>query len=193
MANAKINNVAYSWSMIQLTTTGITGESTSNPIFVDCTAVSWSTERKIESIYGLGGQPRKRGFGNVTYSASITLPYSTQVELRSKSSDGTLLGLGEFNLVVSWVNDLAQNVTTETVTIAGCLLAQSGMTLLRMTLQSPKSLICILIASTLTRWHQPRISHGVAKCTVSKLLLFHGLGRFRNGTPFIFFCNFAII
>lgn len=68
-----------------------------------------------------------RGFGNVTYEASITLPYSTQIELRSKSSDGTLLGLGEFNLIVSWVNDLAENVNSETVTLAGCLLTQSGM------------------------------------------------------------------
>lgn len=126
MANAVINNVAYSWSMVQLQT-NLSGESASAPIFVDCTAISWSTERKVESIYGLGGQPRKRGFGNVTYTASITLPYSTQVTLRSKSSDGTLLGLGEFNLVVSWLNDLAQNITSETVTIAGCLLTQSGM------------------------------------------------------------------
>lgn len=126
MAKTVINNVAYSWSMIQLQT-NFTGESASAPIFVDCTSISWSTERKIESIYGLGGQPRKRGFGNVTYTASITLPYSTQIELRSKSSDGTLLGLGEFSLIVSWVNDLAENVNSETVTIAGCLLAQSGM------------------------------------------------------------------
>lgn len=123
---ATINNVAYSWSMVQLQT-NLTGESESAPILVDCTAISWNTERKIEPIYGLGGQPRKRGFGNVTYEASITLPYGTQVALREKSSDGTLLGLGEFNLIVSWVNDLAQNVTTETVTLAGCVLAQGGM------------------------------------------------------------------
>lgn len=121
-----INNVAYSWSMIQLQTS-LSGESSQSPIFVDCTAISWNTERKVEAIYGLGGQPRKRGFGNVTYEASITLPYSTQIELRSKSSDGTLLGLGEFNLIVSWVNDLAQNIASETVTLAGCLLTQSGM------------------------------------------------------------------
>lgn len=125
-ATTTINNVAYSWSMIQLQTT-FPGESANSPIFVDCTSISWNTERKIESIYGLGGQPRKRGFGNVTYSASITLPYSTQINLRSKSPDGTLLGLGEFNLVVSWVNDLSKNTTSETVTIAGCILAQSGM------------------------------------------------------------------
>lgn len=125
-ATTKINNVAYSWSMIQLQTS-LTGENAQSPIFIDCTAIKWSTERKVEAIYGLGGQPRKRGFGNVTYEASITLPYSTQIELRTKSSDGTLLGLGEFNLIVSWVNDLAENITSETVTLAGCLLTQSGM------------------------------------------------------------------
>lgn len=123
---AVINNVAYSWSMIQLQT-NLSGESESSPILVDCTAINWSTERKIESIYGLGGQPRKRGFGNVTYEASITLPYGTQISLREKSSDGTLLGLGEFNLIVSWVNDVAANITSETITLAGCVLAQGGM------------------------------------------------------------------
>ena len=54
---ATINNVAYSWSMIQLQT-NLDGESAQNPIFVDCTAIKWDTKRKIESIYGLGGQPR---------------------------------------------------------------------------------------------------------------------------------------
>lgn len=124
-----INNVAYSWSMIQLQIQNNNNlkDSSSSPIFVDCTNVSWSTERKVEDVYGLGGQPRKRGFGNVTYSASITLAYGTQITLRNYSPDGTLLGLGEFNLVVSWLNDLSQNATTETVTLAGCLITQSGM------------------------------------------------------------------
>lgn len=126
MANALINNVAYSWSMIQLQT-NFEGESAQSPIFVDCTAIHWNTERKIDPIYGLGGQPRKRGFGNVTYEASITLPYGTQIALRDKSADGTLLGLGEFNLIVSWVNDVAANITSETVTLAGCILAEGGM------------------------------------------------------------------
>lgn len=121
-----INNVAYSWSMIQLQTS-FAGESAAAPIFVDCTAIKWNTERKVDSIYGLGGQPRKRGFGNVTYEASITLPYGTQLALRAMSADGTLLGLGEFDLTVSWVNDLAQNVTTETTILGGCIFTQSGM------------------------------------------------------------------
>jgi len=123
---ALINNVEYSWSMIQLQT-NFPGESAKSPLFVDCTAISWNAERKVENVYGLGGQPRKRGFGNVTYEASMTIPYGTQVMLREKSADGTLLGLGEFNLIISWVNDLAKNVTNETVTLAGCLLTGGGM------------------------------------------------------------------
>lgn len=122
----KINDVAYSWSMIQLQTS-LSGENAQLPILVDATAVKWNTKRKIESIYGLGGQPRKRGFGNVTYEASITLPYGTQVALRNASPDGTLLGLGEFDLIISWVNDMAANITTETITLGQCILAESGM------------------------------------------------------------------
>lgn len=127
----EINNVAYSWSMIQLQLQGNSNlsakESEANPILVDCTSIKWNTDRKVESIYGLGGQPRKRGFGNVTYDASITIPYGTQMLLRSYSDDGTLLGLGEFDLVVSWVNDLGQNIISETVTLGGCLFTQGGM------------------------------------------------------------------
>ena len=121
-----INNVAYSWSMIQLQT-NFNGESAASPIFVDCTSIKWSSERKVDNIYGLGGQPRKRGFGNVTYEASITLPYGTQLTLRNKSDDGSLMGLGEFNLIISWVNDLALNVTSETVTLQGCFFSEGGM------------------------------------------------------------------
>ena len=121
---ATINNVGYSWSMIQLQTT-IPGESEKAPILVDATAISWSAQRKMEYTYGLGGQPRKRGYGNITYEASITLPYGTQIELRTKGG-GTLMGLGEFNLKVSWVNDLAANVTSEVVTLAGCTFTEGG-------------------------------------------------------------------
>lgn len=122
----QINNVAHSWSMIQLQT-NLANENEQTPLFIDCTAIKWNTERKVESIYGLGGQPRKRGFGNVTYSGSITMPYGTQVMLREQSEDGTLLGLGEFNLTVTWLNDLAQNISTESVTLAGCLFTEAGM------------------------------------------------------------------
>lgn len=122
-----INHVAYSWSMIQLKTT-ITGDTGGETGYlIDCTAVDWKTSRKMEEIYGLGGQSRSRGFGNVTYSASMEIPYATQEYLRSKSTNGTLMGLGNFDLIVSWCNDLSQNIDAETVTLAECLLTEGGM------------------------------------------------------------------
>ena len=128
---AQINHVAYSWSMIELKS-NITGDAGGETgLFIDCTSINWNTERKVDNIYGLGGQPRGRGFGNVTYEADMTIPYGTQLLLMSKSVTGTLMGLGEFNLVVSWANDLAQDVSTfqsvSTVTLAGCFFNQSGM------------------------------------------------------------------
>lgn len=120
-----INNVVCSWSMIQLQT-DLEGESPTTPLLVSATAINWSAQRKMDNIYGLGGQPRGRGFGNVEYSASIELDYSAQVSLRSKSANGTFMGLGQFNLVVSFVNDMAQNIPAETVTLAGCVFTEDG-------------------------------------------------------------------
>lgn len=95
-------------------------------VLIDATSIKWNCTRKSEEIFGLGGQSRGRGFGNVTYSASITLPYQTQHYLQ-KQGGGTLLGLGEFNLIISWQNDLAQDADYDTVTLAGCFFSESAM------------------------------------------------------------------
>lgn len=127
MAATNINNVAYSWSMVKLKSTldGDTGGE--DGLLIDCTGIEWNTERDAEYIYGLGGQPRKIGFGNVKYSANIDLPHSTQVILRKKSPNGTLMGLGNFDLVVSFCNDLAQNIDAEAITLKNCLITSGGM------------------------------------------------------------------
>ena len=120
-----INHVAYSWSMIQLKISNsgsVTDAGGESGVLIDCTAINYETQRKSEDIYGLGGQPRSRGFGNVTYTANIELPYATQVNLRNMSENGTLLGLGNFDLIVSFCNDLAQDMNPETVTLKDCLI-----------------------------------------------------------------------
>lgn len=122
-----INHVAYSWSMIQLKTTLAGDAGGESGLLIDATAVNWSVSRQVDNIYGLGGQPRGRGFGNVEYSASITLPYATQVTLRAKSENGTLMGLGDFDLIVSFTNDLSKSANTETITLSECFFTQGGM------------------------------------------------------------------
>lgn len=122
-----VNNVAYSWSMVQLTAPALTGSANANPIILSgVSAVKWNIEHKVETNYGLGGQPVNRGFGNTVYTASITMDYNTQVQLRALK--GSLMNLGEFDLVISFANDLgSDDWVEETITLQGCLFNEDGM------------------------------------------------------------------
>lgn len=122
-----INNVAYSWAMVQLTAPAITGSANANPLVLQgVTAIKWNRKTKVETNYGLGGQPANRGFGNTEYQAQITMDYNTQVQLRSLR--GSLMALGEFDLIISFANEFnTQDFGTETVTLKGCLFNEDGM------------------------------------------------------------------
>ena len=122
-----VNNVAYSWSMVELTSSALTGSTSANPVILSgVSAIKWNIEHKVETNYGLGGQPVNRGFGNTTYTASITMDYNTQVQLRALK--GSLMELGEFDLVVSFSNDLgSDDWVEETVSLKGCLFNEDGM------------------------------------------------------------------
>lgn len=122
----EINNVAYSWSMVELSCPKLVGSDDTNPqILTGVSAIKWNIEHKVETNYGLGGQPVNRGFGNTTYTASITMDYNTQTQLRALQ--GSLMNLGEFDLIVSFANDYNQQWITETVTLQGCLFNEDGM------------------------------------------------------------------
>ena len=97
---AIINNVAYSWSMITLSSTAL-GIDEGSTTLEGVSAIKWSKKRKVESNYGMGGRPVSRGFGNITYTASITMDYATQQLLRSVY--GSLLEIGEFDLIISYI------------------------------------------------------------------------------------------
>lgn len=122
-----INNVAYSWAMLQLTAPSLTGSANANPIILQgVTAIKWNKKRKVETNYGLGGEPANRGFGNTEYEAQMTMDYNTQVQLRSLK--GSLMALGEFDLVLSFANEFnSKDFSTETVTLKGCLFNEDGM------------------------------------------------------------------
>ena len=98
-----INNVAYSWAMLQLTSTALTGSANPNPIILQgVTALKWNIEKKVDTNYGLGGEPANRGFGNTVYTASITMDYNTQVQLRALK--GSLMAIGEFDLCLLYTS-----------------------------------------------------------------------------------------
>ena len=122
-----VNNVAYSWAMIELTAPALTGSNNANTtILQGVSGIKWNIKRNVKTNYGLGGEPVNRGFGNREYTASITMDYNTQVQLRALK--GSLMALGEFDLVISFANELGtDDWTTETVTLEGCLFTEDGM------------------------------------------------------------------
>ena len=118
-----INNVAYSWSMVQLTSAALTGSTSANPtILAGVVGIKWSRKWHVETNYGLGGKPHTRGFGNWEYSASITMDYNTQVELQKASPDGTLHGLGEFDLLVHFSHP--EDGRAVTTTLKKCIFSE---------------------------------------------------------------------
>lgn len=122
---AVINNVAYSWSMITLASTALSVEEGSTTL-EGVSGIKWNKKRKVESNYGLGGRPVSRGFGNITYTASITMDYATQQALRS--TYGSLMDIGEFDLIVSFANPMGtDDWDTSSVTLKGCIFNEDGM------------------------------------------------------------------
>ena len=122
---AIINNVAYSWSMIRISIPAldISEEST---IMQGVSEIKWNKTRKVEKNYGIGGNAISRGFGNKTCTASITMDYNTVSQLRALA--GSLMDLGEFDLIISFTNAYAgEDWTAETVTLKGCLFNEDGM------------------------------------------------------------------
>jgi len=120
-----INNVSYSWAMIELSAPALTGTGGS-AILNGVSAIKYSSKQNIKDNYGLHGKKVGRGFGNIETSASITMDYNTQVELRNMA--GSLRNLGEFDLVISFGNFVGEGeVTEETVTLQGCIFDEDAM------------------------------------------------------------------
>lgn len=88
-------------------------------------AIKYSIKQNVKPNYGLGGRIIGRGFGNIECTASITMDYNTQVELRNMC--GSLRNLGEFDLVISFGNFVGEGeITEETVTLKGCIFNEDG-------------------------------------------------------------------
>ena len=124
-----INNVAYSWAMIQLKSTGLgqtTASNSGTSVLGGVTAIQWSKKRNVATNYGLGGNPTTRGFGNYTYTASITMDYNTYVTLLGAHT--SLMEIGQFDLIISFANAVdGSSFTTHTVTLSKCIFDEDAM------------------------------------------------------------------
>lgn len=122
---AKINNVDYSWSMIE-----IKGGSVLEGIEQFITSIKWNIKRNVKVNYGLKGKPVGRGFGNTEYTASITLNENGLQHLRGLAAvnGGNLTSLGDFNVIISWVDDLELGIgTSHSTTLYHCFFNEDGL------------------------------------------------------------------
>ena len=119
----KINNVACSWSFIELKFSG--GTEDQNKTLLGVSAIKYDIKRKVETNYGLGGNPINRGFGNKGYSASITMDLASAQSLLG--SNTSFEELGEFDLVLTFTGNDSVTTNNHVVTFKGCFISDSGM------------------------------------------------------------------
>ena len=90
----KVNNIAYNWSMVQLISTEL-GEDGTTQVLQGVSGIKWNKRRDVKPNYGRHGKQVSRGLGNEVCTASITMDYATQVLLRAGLN--SLKELGSFD------------------------------------------------------------------------------------------------
>lgn len=127
---ATINNADYSWSMIEVSSSN----TVLNSIAPYISAIKWNTKRNTKVNYGLGGKPIGVGFGNIEYTASITLNYNGLQQLRAaliaagEDPEAGLVCLGSFDVIISWIDDLSAGLgTNHTITLKDCFFNEDGL------------------------------------------------------------------
>lgn len=114
-----INGRAYDWSMMNFTFSNFTGA------IAGITKIAYNKERKIESVYGVGSEPIARGHGNNTYTGSVTITQNGIQELLAISPDGTLEGLGEFDIIIEFQHPTEGKTVVDT--IKSCIYSEQGV------------------------------------------------------------------
>lgn len=103
MPQPLVNGTAYSWSQIEcrIIDTPVSG----------ITSISYSEEQEMQDNFGAGNRPVSRGYGKITTEASIKLEMATVLALQNASPNGTLQGIPEFPIIISWLPDNGVIVT----------------------------------------------------------------------------------
>jgi len=116
---ALINGRSYDWSMIRFNFSNISGEE-----IAGISGIKYNRDRKIENKYGVGSKPVSRGFGNITFTASITMDMNASEQIKSLVPSGVLEDLGEFDLIVSYIHP--ESGATVIDTIKSCIFSEQG-------------------------------------------------------------------
>lgn len=117
---ALINGRSYDWSMIEVNFSNIAGG-----VIVGITNIKYDRDRKIENNYGVGSEPNSKGYGNVTYTASMTIDMNSIQQLQALATNGLLENLGLFDVVISYNHPDSESIVVDT--IEGCIFSNQGV------------------------------------------------------------------
>jgi hypothetical protein len=98
-----INGRTYGWADINVVIGGV-------PL-TDIVGIKYSSAQEKENKYGAGRKPVARGYGRITYSASITLRAGTILALENSAPNGELHRIQPFPITVVYQPDAGPLVT----------------------------------------------------------------------------------
>jgi hypothetical protein len=98
-----INGRAYGWADIAVVIAGV-------PL-TNIRGIKYGSSQEKENVYGAGRRPVARGYGRITYTASITLLASTVFALQNNAPGGELHRIQPFPVTVVYQPDAGPLVT----------------------------------------------------------------------------------
>lgn len=107
-----INGKSYEWNDL---TVNIMGQ----PI-IGITAIDYSDKQDMMNIYGAGRFPVSRGYGKIETEAKITLLKEEVQGLMAIAPNGRLQDIPEFDIIVSYIDDITGAVVPHTHKIRNC-------------------------------------------------------------------------
>lgn len=90
-----INGVAYSWSQIRMNILGVE--------VAGVTEINYSDDQEMQNNYGGGNQPVSRGYGQITYEASISMHMEEVEAITAVAPNRRLQDIPEFDIPVLFV------------------------------------------------------------------------------------------
>lgn len=105
MNQVLINGRAYSWADLKVNILGV--------LIYGIMAISYEEKNDKENVYGAGGKPVARGYGNTTFDGSITLSVEEVEALEKAAPSGSLAKIPPFSIVVAYVPDGSTKIKTE--------------------------------------------------------------------------------
>ena len=108
-----VNGVMHAWGQVTV--------NINSPLPVTgITKVSYSSDRKIEAVYGAGSAPIGRGYGNWTYTGSLTLTRDEIENMRAGVPTRRLQDIAPFDVVVMFVPHYGNKKITHI--LKGCVI-----------------------------------------------------------------------